>query len=412
MNPSVCVIGLGYIGLPTAAVIASAGFRVNGFDIHEGVVETINRGKCHFIEKDLDHIVKNAVEKGKLVATQKIVPSDIYMICVPTPITQSNEPDVSYVISAAHEIASVLKPGDLVILESTCPVGTTRHIETIFLAACEQLKFPTDYPTDSDIAIGYCPERVLPGKIISELVNNSRIVGGLSPRCAIKIQSFFNKFINGSINLVSSPETAEMVKLAENSYRDVNIAFANELSMIAENVGVNVWEVIDNANVHPRVNILEPGAGVGGHCIAVDPWFLHHSSPDNSKIIKTAREVNISKTDWALAKINKKVQEIKALKGLDRVAVAVYGLTFKPDVDDLRESPALTIAQTLSQSTDIALTAIDPFVSELQRSNTNLSFSDLETKCSYDLEVILVSHSIFKDKLVGDQYLSFTRHIE
>ena len=410
MNPSVCVIGLGYIGLPTAAVIASAGFRVNGFDTNEGVVETINRGQCHFIEKDLDQLVKNTVEKGKLVATSRIVPSDIYMICVPTPITQSNEPDVSYVISAAHEIASVLKPGDLVILESTCPVGTTRNLETIFRAECEQLKFPTQYLEDSDISIGYCPERVLPGKIISELVNNSRIVGGLSPRCGVKIQAFFNEFINGLVNLVSSPETTEMVKLAENSYRDVNIAYANELSMIADNVGVNVWEVIDNANFHPRVNILEPGAGVGGHCIAVDPWFLHHSSPDNSKIIKTAREVNISKTDWTLAKITEKVQEIKALKGLDRVAVAVYGLTFKPDVDDLRESPALTIAQTISQSNEIELTVIDPFISEDQRSKTNLSFCELEAKGSYDLEVILVSHSIFRDKLVGDQYLSFTRH--
>ena len=411
MKSTVCVVGLGYIGLSTAALIASSGFSVNGYDISQRVTEIISSGKSHFIEKDLNDLVKRVVSSGALRATNRIIQSDVYIICVPTPITKNKEPDVTYVISAAKEIARVLKPGDLVILESTCPVGTTRHIEAIFRDLCKHLKFVSDCEGECDVSIGYCPERVLPGNILFELTNNKRIVGGLSVACSNKIKLFFEKFVHGSVTTVTSPEVAEMVKLAENSYRDVNVAFANELSMIAADIGVNVWEIIDNANVHPRVNILEPGTGVGGHCIAIDPWFLYFSAPHVAQLTKTAREVNTAKTYWVLQEINKKIKQIKNNKGLKKISVLVYGLTYKPDVDDLRESPALWLAQKLSRQEDVILTAIDPLLNHSQKSFTKLNFSNSEAQGLYDLEVLLVAHKSFKNFLFGDQFLSFTRHI-
>ena len=335
----ISVIGLGYIGLPTAALLASNGYNVVGMDVNSHAVETINQGKIHIVEPDLDAFVRSAVSNGMLKAFMEPQEGDIYMICVPTPFHESPgvpTPNIDYVINAAESISKYIKPNDLVILESTSPVGTTEKIQSVFINEGIDVQ---------KVHIAYCPERVLPGKIMTELVENDRIVGGLTAEATKEVSEFYRTFVRGEV-LETSAKTAEMCKLTENSFRDVNIAFANELSLLCANDGINVWELIQLANRHPRVNILQPGAGVGGHCIAVDPWFIVSRDEKNSKLIRTAREVNNLKTEWVIEKIKTAVAERNSQTGV-KPKIICFGLAFKPDIDDLRESPALEIAENL-----------------------------------------------------------------
>ena len=347
----VCVVGLGYIGLPTAALLASNGFNVIGVDLNVHAVELINQGRIHIVEPDLDAYVRSAVAAGRLKAYGKPHPADIYLICVPTPFhlgASIPQPNVDHVMAATRSIATFVKPGDLIILESTSPVGTTAQIAEVLGQAGVDV---------SKIHLAYCPERVLPGKIMTELVENDRVVGGLTPAATHAVSNFYRTFVRGVV-LETDDKTAEMCKLTENSFRDVNIAFANELSMLCAKSGINVWNLIALANRHPRVNILQPGAGVGGHCIAVDPWFIVAGDPDTARIIRTAREVNNFKTDWAIDQIRIAVADVSARTGR-KPKIACLGLAFKPDIDDLRESPAVQItASLLSKGYDVV--AVEP----------------------------------------------------
>ena len=338
-NKKVCVVGLGYIGLPTAALLASTGFQVNGVDLNAHAVETINQGRIHIVEPDLDAYVRSAVAAGRLKAYAQPQVADIYMICVPTPFHPGEgipQPNIDYVLAATGSISGLVKSGDLVILESTSPVGTTHKMAEVLAQAGVDM---------SQVHVAYCPERVLPGKIMTELVENDRVVGGLTPEATRAVSAFYKTFVRGAV-LETDAATAEMCKLTENSYRDVNIAFANELSLLCAKSGINVWQLIKLANRHPRVNILQPGTGVGGHCIAVDPWFIVASDPDNARLIRTAREVNNYKTEWVIDQIKIAVAEASARTGR-KPKVACLGLAFKPDIDDLRESPAVHVASAL-----------------------------------------------------------------
>jgi UDP-N-acetyl-D-mannosaminuronic acid dehydrogenase len=344
----VCVVGLGYIGLPTAALLASIGYRVIGVDLNEHAVETINKGRIHIVEPDLDAYVRSAVAANRLKAYAQPQSADIYMICVPTPFHAGEgipQPNIDFVLEATRSIAALVKPGDLVILESTSPVGTTREMADVLSQAGVDI---------SQVHVAYCPERVLPGKIMTELVENDRVVGGLTTEATKEVSAFYKTFVRGTV-LETDAATAEMCKLTENSYRDVNIAFANELSLLCAKSGINVWELIKLANRHPRVNILLPGAGVGGHCIAVDPWFIVASDPDNARIIRTAREVNNYKAEWVIDQIKIAIENSFARTGRTP-KVACLGLAFKPDIDDLRESPAVHVASALqAQGYDVVV---------------------------------------------------------
>ena len=383
---TVCVIGLGYIGLPTAALLAGKGYQVIGVDVNLKTVETINKGQIHIVEPDLDAFVRSAVSSGKLKAQTEPTNADIFMVCVPTPLSEKidgiPQPDVSYVESAVKSIAPYLKPGDSVILESTSPVGTTVAMTQVLG------RLGVDV---SKIHIAYCPERVLPGKIMTELVENDRVVGGMTPSASEAVAEFYKTFVCGEVIQADAP-TAEMCKLAENSYRDVNIAYANELSLICANAGINVTKLIELANRHPRVNILTPGVGVGGHCIAVDPWFVVAKDPEHARLIHTARNVNDYKTEWVIAQV---AEQIKALHTSlkRRPIVACFGLAFKPDIDDLRESPALLVAEQIGEM-ECDLMVIEP----------NIENHDLFALCdpikaykSADLLVFLVKHRRFVD---------------
>jgi UDP-N-acetyl-D-mannosaminuronic acid dehydrogenase len=385
---TVCVVGLGYIGLPTAALLASNDFNVVGVDLNSHVVETINQGRIHIVEPDLDAYVRTAVAAGRLKACVKPQAADIYMICVPTPFHEGGEipqPNVDYVLSATRSIADFIKPGDLVILESTSPVGTTQDMEKILEQAGVDV---------TNIHMAYCPERVLPGKIMTELVENDRVVGGLTPEATYAVSGFYRSFVRGAV-LETDAKTAEMCKLAENSFRDVNIAFANELSLICDKAGINVWNLITLANRHPRVNILQPGAGVGGHCIAVDPWFIVARDPENAKLIRTARDVNNNKTLWVIDQIKIAVAEAAALIA-HKPKVACLGLSFKPDIDDLRESPAVNIAHALlSQGYDVV--AVEPNI-DSHDYFTLLTLEDAFKDA--DVFVVLVKHRVFLDNAV------------
>ena len=286
-NRSVCVVGLGYIGLPTASLLCSRGYQVRGVDLSEAVVETINRGQIHIVEPDLDVMVRSAVTAGQLSASVEAGPADIFLIAVPTPIDENRSPDMGAVRAAVAAIAAHLQPGNLVILESTSPVGTTENIVAPILEE-------SGLKVGEDVFVAYCPERVLPGRILTELVENDRVVGGVNQRSTDEAIDFYETFVRGEV-IGTDSRTAEMVKLTENSFRDVNIAFANELSMICANQGISVWNLIQLANRHPRVNILQPGPGVGGHCIAVDPWFIVHAEPERARLIRTSREVNLAR---------------------------------------------------------------------------------------------------------------------
>lgn len=383
VNKTVCVVGLGYIGLPTAALLASNGYQVVGVDLNTHAVDTINKGQIHIVEPDLDAYVRSSVAAGKLKAYTKPEQADIYMICVPTPFHEDGDipqPNIDYVLAATRSIAHLVKPDDLVILESTSPVGTTQKMGEVLQEAGVDL---------SSINVAYCPERVLPGKIMIELVENDRVVGGLTPEATQQVSNFYRSFVRGEV-LETDAKTAEMCKLTENSYRDVNIAFANELSLLCTNAGINVWHLIELANRHPRVNILQPGAGVGGHCIAVDPWFIVALDPENARLIRTAREVNNYKTEWVIDQIKIAVADASARSG-HKPKVACLGLAFKPDIDDLRESPALYIALGL-QAQGYDVVAVEPNISD----HSELSLVDLdEALATSDVLAVLVKHRQF-----------------
>lgn len=342
----VSVIGLGYIGLPTAVILASNNIKVFGIDINKSVVSSINKGQVHIVEPNLDTLVQKAILVGNLKAYSEPKSADIFMIAVPTPFKNNHEPDLSYIKSAVKAISHVIKKGNMIILESTVPVGTTENVKKWLSNERPDLNFSEDENAlnAEDINIAHCPERVLPGDILNELVNNDRIIGGLSTYCSERAKLFYQSFTNGNC-IVTDCRTAELCKLVENSYRDVNIAFANELSLISDKLDINVWDLIKLANLHPRVNILQPGPGVGGHCIAVDPWFIVNSAPEEAKLIHAARLVNDSKPDFICKKIDQVSKKNK--KDKSELIIASLGLSFKPNIDDLRESPAMKIAKII-----------------------------------------------------------------
>ena len=384
-HKKISIVGLGYIGLPTAALLADRGYYVSGFDVSDATVEAINSGLPLIKEADLEYYVKKNVKTGKLTAKNSIEPGDIYMICVPTPLKfldGSPQPNIEMVMDAASKIFPILKDGDLVILESTCPVGTTQKIYDL----AKNVGVNTDA-----IHFAYCPERVLPGHIMKEIVENDRIVGGLTQLATEVVANFYKSFVTGLI-LETDSKTAELSKLAENSFRDVNIAFANELSMICEEDEIDIWEVIKLANHHPRVNILDPGAGVGGHCIAVDPWFIVHQNQIKSRLIRTAREVNTSKTDWVIEKVKKAAEDFHTETG-SVPKITCLGLSYKPNTSDMRESPALKIVlaiNALKYETEV----IEPNISF----HAEVNIQPVETlRSDNDIIVVLVKHKEFMD---------------
>lgn len=397
---TVSVVGLGYIGLPTAAVFAARKKKVIGVDVNPNAVATINRGEIHIIEPDLDIVVRAAVTGGYLRATTIAEPADAFLIAVPTPFKGDHEPDLSYIESASKAIAPVLKKGDLVILESTSPVGATEQMSAWLAEARPDLSFPQTHGDASDIRIAHCPERVLPGHVLRELIENDRIIGGLTRKCSEAAMSLYKTFVEGEC-IITDARTAEMCKLTENSFRDVNIAFANELSMICDKLDISVWELIRLANHHPRVNILQPGPGVGGHCIAVDPWFIVSKTPDVARLIRTAREVNDSKPTWVMDQvqlaIGKFLQENPSKTARD-VTVACLGLAFKPDIDDLRESPSLGITAQIAKSHPGTVLAVEPNIEVLPpRLEGIATLSNIDQALwSADIIVLLVDHSVFK----------------
>ncbi len=385
-NKTVCVIGLGYIGLPTAALLAGKGYQVIGVDVNPKAVEIINKGQIHIVEPDLDAYVRSAVSSGKLKAQTEPTNADIFMVCVPTPLLEKRDgipqPDISYVEMAVKSVAPYLKPGNSIILESTSPVGTTAAMTQVLSGLGVDV---------SKIHIAYCPERVLPGKIMTELVENDRVVGGMTITSSEIISGFYKSFVRGEVIQTDAP-TAEMCKLAENSYRDVNIAYANELSLICANAGINVTKLIELANRHPRVNILTPGVGVGGHCIAVDPWFIVAKDQKHARLIRTARNVNNYKTEWVIAQVAAEIKSLQAtLKR--KPTVACFGLAFKPDIDDLRESPALLVAKKIAEM-ECELLVVEPNIED-HASFTLCNFT--KAYDSADLLVFLVKHRQFND---------------
>ena len=394
---TISVIGLGYIGLPTAAMFASRRKKVVGVDINQHAVDTINRGQIPIVEPELDMIVHSVVSEGFLKATTKPEAADAFLIAVPTPFKDDHVPDLAYVEAASRAIAPVLKKGDLVILESTSPVGTTEQMVQWLAQARPDLAFPVDGATAVDVNVAYCPERVLPGHVVRELVENDRIIGGLTRACSERAVALYRVFVQGEL-LITNARTAEMCKLTENSFRDVNIAFANELSLICDKLDINPWELIRLANHHPRVNILQPGAGVGGHCIAVDPWFIVDKTPEQARLIRTAREVNDGKPHWVAGKVREASDALKAQgKAESDISVAVMGLAFKPNIDDLRESPALHIAMDLAASLRCRLMMVEPNVHALPKELTGQTLVDAqEAVAQADVVVLLVAHSAFE----------------
>ena len=395
----VCVVGLGYIGLPTAAVIARSGASVLGIDVSPNVVETINAGRIHIEEANLESLVRDMVASGSLRAALAPEPSDVFVIAVPTPFTDGHAPDIRYVLAATRSIAPAVRKGSLVIVESTCPVGTTEAVRDALRDARPDLSFPDGGDAPTDVCVAYCPERVLPGKILEELVSNDRSIGGLSPACTARAVDFYKGFVAGEC-VGTTARTAEMCKLVENSFRDVNIAFANELSVICDTLDLDVWEVIRLANRHPRVNILQPGPGVGGHCIAVDPWFIVDSDPDNARLIRTAREVNDGKAHYVLARA-----AALADAHLD-TAIACLGLSFKANIDDLRESPALEIALELARQYGARIRVVEPHVDALPAAfdGTGARKATLEEALDQcGVLIVLVDHHEFRGVSPGQR---------
>jgi len=396
----ISIIGLGYIGLPTAAMFASRKVRVVGVDVNQNAVDTINRGEVHIVEPDLDLVVRAVVKEGYLRATTVPEPAEAFLIAVPTPFKGENhDPDLGFIEAAARAIAPVLEPGNLVILESTSPVGATESMAGWLAEARPDLSFPQDASEASDIRVAHCPERVLPGKVMQELITNDRVIGGMTPACSQAAARLYRTFVTGDCVIASGPRVAEMAKLTENSFRDVNIAFANELSLICDELDMDVWELISLANRHPRVNILQPGPGVGGHCIAVDPWFIVSSAPEQARLIRIAREVNDGKPKWVIEKVHAAIgTHLMGNPGRTaaEVTVAVYGLAFKPDIDDLRESPALDIARHLAAGHTGPLMVVEPNIHELPTGLAAARLVDLTAAGAADVHVMLVDHTSFK----------------
>lgn len=415
---TISVIGLGYIGLPTAAMFASRKKKVVGVDVNQHVVETINQGKIHIVEPELDIIVHAAVTESYLKATSKPEPADAFLIAVPTPFEKKEsdipEPDLSYIESAAKSIAPVLKKGDLVILESTSPVGATEKMAEWLAEARPDLNFPQHAGELADVNVAHCPERVLPGHVVRELVENDRVIGGITERCSARAIELYQTFVEGEC-ITTNARTAEMAKLTENSCRDVQIAFANELSIICDKLDINVWELISLANRHPRINILQPGPGVGGHCIAVDPWFIISKTPSEARLIRSAREINDRKPDWVIEKVKLAIANylmVNTDKKVSDVSIACYGISFKPNIDDLRESPALVIVKTITTLGLGNVLVVEPNISELpdELSKAQLvKFNKAST--SANIHLLLVDHKQFNKESVDSSFLIDTKGI-
>lgn len=404
MKPTtVSVFGLGYIGLPTATVIASRGVNVIGVDVTEHVVNSVNAGKLHIVEPELGDVLADVVRKGHLRATMTPEAADAFLIAVPTPFKDGHKPDVSYIQAVAKSLAPVLRKGNIVILESTSPVGTTERLAGWLAEARPDLSFPQQAGNDADVQVAYCPERVLPGQVLKELVENDRVIGGMSEKASAMAVDIYRIFVKGNLS-VSNARTAEMCKLTENSFRDVNIAFANELSLICDKLGIDVWELISLANRHPRVNILQPGCGVGGHCIAVDPWFIVDTTPAEARLIRTAREVNDGKPHWVLEKVKVAIADELSHnpdKRMQDITVACLGLAFKPDIDDLRESPAVELTQMIADL-GCRVIAVEPNINTLppRLDEGNVSLGTLEEALTAaDVTCLLVKHSEFKNNV-------------
>ena len=394
---TVSVIGLGYIGLPTAALVASKGIKVHGVDVDNSKIDYINRGQVNIVETGLSEMVSGAVKTGFLTASTEAKQADAFIIAVPTPFKNDREPELSFIEEACRKIAPVLLKGNIVILESTSPVYTTELISNWFSALRPDLTFPSFQGAEGDVSIAYCPERVIPGNILNELICNDRIIGGMTDRCCEWANNFYKIFVEGKC-YATDPRTAEMCKLAENSFRDVNIAFANELSILAEKNGVNVWKLIELANKHPRVNILKPGPGVGGHCIAVDPWFIVWNAEGNAKLIKNARLINGEKPAWVLNQIDFRKWKIEQSNiNSSKIKIVFMGLSFKPDIDDMRESPAVEIVASFAKKYDEKIYVVEPNIKELPESfPTNVELIDLQKAYDANLIIFLVGHAEFK----------------
>ncbi|MCW4631004.1 MULTISPECIES: UDP-N-acetyl-D-mannosamine dehydrogenase [Marinomonas] len=417
---TISVIGLGYIGLPTAAMFASRKKKVIGVDVNQRAVDTINRGEIHIVEPDLDMIVHAAVTEGYLKAVLTPEPADAFLIAVPTPFLPVQmegdipQPDLKYIEAAANAIAPMLKKGDLVILESTSPVGATEQMAEWLAAARPDLTFPQAAGDNADVNVAHCPERVLPGHVVRELVENDRVIGGMTAKCSARAVELYKTFVQGEC-VITNARTAEMAKLTENSCRDVQIAFANELSIICDKLDIDVWELISLANRHPRINILQPGPGVGGHCIAVDPWFIVSKTPNEAKLIHTARKVNDAKPEWVINKVKIAIADFLQAnpeKTAKDVTIACYGLAFKPDIDDLRESPALNITKKIAEMHAGKVIAVEPNIKELPVVNTALrlvSFEEAEKMA--DVHLLLVDHKEFKKESFGGNCLIDTKGI-
>lgn len=410
----ISVFGLGYIGLPTAAMFASRKVEVVGVDVNQNAVDTINRGEVHIVEPDLDLVVRAVVKEGYLRATTVPEPAEAFLIAVPTPFKGDNhDPDLRFIEAASRAIAPVLEAGNLVILESTSPVGATEAMAGWLAEACPDLSFPQDAGEASDIRVAHCPERVLPGKVMQELITNDRVIGGMTPACSQAAARLYRTFVTGDCVVASGPRVAEMAKLTENSFRDINIAFANELSLICDALGMDVWELIRLANRHPRVNVLQPGPGVGGHCIAVDPWFIVSSAPEQARLIRTAREVNDGKPGWVIEKVRATVGAY-LMEHPDKTAadvtLAIYGLAFKPDIDDLRESPALAIARSLVVSHPGPVEVVEPNIGSLPDGLGAARLVPFDAVAA-DVHVMLVDHGPFRQSTAPGGLVVDTRGV-
>ena len=356
-----CVVGLGYVGLPTAAIFAGRGLRVTGVDVNRSIVDKVNRGEIHIVEPDLGKLVETAVASGRLKARTTPEPADAFVIAVPTPFKGDHEPDLTYLMAAVDSLAGVLKKGDLIVVESTVPVGTTDKVSARLAELSPKLAFPHAAGDAADVQIAHSPERVLPGRVVAEITKNDRVIGGISRRCGERAAALYRLAVEGEC-LTTTARTAELVKLAENAFRDVNIAFANELSLVADRLGIDVWEVVELANRHPRVNVLKPGPGVGGHCIAVDPWFIVDSAPEETPLIQAARKVNDGKPRYLARRV---IAAAKGLKGVNEPAIACLGLAYKADIDDLRESPAVAVVREIAAAKAGRVLAVEPHVKAL-----------------------------------------------
>jgi UDP-N-acetyl-D-mannosaminuronic acid dehydrogenase len=408
----VSVIGLGYIGLPTATMFASRGVEVLGVDTNLNVVRTVNEGRIHIVEPELDALVSTAVRRGLLRAATAPESADAFLIAVPTPFGDGHNPDLTCVEAAARSIAKVLQKGNVVILESTSPVGATEQMIQWLASERPDLNFPGASSVACDVHVAYCPERVLPGHVVRELVENDRVIGGITPECSERARELYSIFVEGEL-VTTNARTAEMCKLTENAYRDVNIAFANELSVICDDISIDVWELIRLANRHPRVNILQPSCGVGGHCIAVDPWFIVSRNPLQARLIRTAREVNDMKPSWVVERIMAEALRVaeETQRSVGDIRIACYGLAFKPNIDDLRESPAIKVVVELASRAAGEVLAVEPHIETLPSApfSADLVVMDQALGCA-DLHVVLVAHDHFRQPTVfeGRRVLDFT----